>query len=402
MKLFGAVDLGSANFVVLAAQPSGSSWELLGWGKRRARGYEGGRLTDIDAAAEVLAGAVHDAEAMAGGTFVDVYAGVSGIYLLGEDKRVPVAIGGDTVTQADMDLAQDTLRAFPIPAGKKILHVLQQSYAIDQQPSIRQPLGMTGQLLEAEAHVVSADANALADLNRCLTKAGIRKAKLCASILGAAETATTVDERQMGVATLDWGAGVCDIAVFKDGMLRSVSALDLGGKVIDMDIAVTFRIPNAEAERLKREIGSAVQVPHDADEVRQVTTAAGDDTAEINAHVLAMTIEARVEEMFRQIGTHLETAGGASKLAAGVVISGGCANLEGLHKIAPEVLKMPLRIGRAHYAGPLYEDIANPEFATSAGLIEMHLGLVKEQPEHASKSLWRRLAKAFSPHSEGT
>lgn len=371
-NLVGAADLGSTQFVVLAAVLSGSSWELVGTGRARARGYDNGRLTDIAAAAQALGAALREAELVAGGKIERMISGLSGFHLSGEDKQVAVRIQTGTVAAEDIERAHETLRAFPIPQGMEILHIIRQFYSVDRQPGIRDPLGMTGSLLEAGAHVICAGANALADLSACLSKAGARHERSAAAVIASAMSATTADERRMGVAVLDWGGGICDIAVYKDDALFGVSSELVGGAKIDMDIAKTFRIPIDEAERIKRDIGSAVQVPDSAEHVMQVLDVTGEGTMQINAHLLSMAIESRVEEMLGILRKTLEDFTVAGELSAGVVLCGGNVLLTGLLKLAHDVLKMPVRLGYPRYSGPSHEDIATPEYTAAAGLLDMH------------------------------
>ncbi len=402
---FASVDLGSSQFVVTIAEQGGSSVEVAGVGKASAQGLERGMLTDISAASGALRSAVREAEVQAGDRVSAAIVGVSGEHLAGEDKRAGVKIQGGAATQGDVDHVLDTLQAYPIPPGREILHVIQQSFAIDERGGVRQPLGMTGTLLEAEAHVITAQANALANIRSCLQGAGLRAARMAAAPLASALATTTADERDMGVIALDWGAGTCEISVFRQGVLRSLLTLPQGCDLIDFDVAKTFRIPVAESKRIKRAIGSAVQVPQSVERIVEVSAADGSGTIEIDAHVLSMTIEARVEEMLGSMRAAIDEWRSGGELGGGIVMTGGGATLDGIREMAHEVLGMPVRIGAPSYAGTHHEDVAGPEFAAAMGLLMLHSeakAAARPAPDAQAPGIFSRLLAAFAPSGQAS
>ncbi len=367
-----SVTLGEDKFVALAARRKGASFEVLGCGTAASKGYSRGMITDIGEAAGALEGAVRQAEVMAG-TKVDgsAVAGLSGEHIQGVDRNAHVKIQGGAVTEADIDLALDTLQAFPLQPGQEILHVLEQEFVIDGQAGIRHPLGMRGSLLEADAHVVTAATNAAANHRSALEKASAAPRKLMSSALATGVAVTTEDEREMGVAALDWGGGTCDCITFRRGVPRRILSLPLGGADIDRDVAKIFHIPMASAERIKREIGSAEQVQVSEDEKVTVDASDSDRKVEIEPHVLSMTIQPRVEEMLEKIREALGPKLDKEALPAGVVLTGGTARLRGVVALANEVLHVPVRMGRPRYSGVNADLVEGPEFAASLGLLEL-------------------------------
>lgn len=379
-RLFGAVDLGEDQFVVLAASAVGNSFEVHGCGTAKARGYERGLIIDIDTAAQALAGAVRQAEIMAGGSIDgNIVAAVSGEHLSGKNRRSHVKIQGGAVTEDDVDLAMDTLQAFPLPAEMEILHVLEQEFVIDDQNSIRRPLGMTGSLLEADAHVVFARKSALANLRSCLAKAGAGAQRLMSAALAVGVAVTTEDERDLGVVAMDWGCGSCDYAVFQAGAPFRLRTVPCGGSDIDRDIAKIFRIPLAAADKLKRTIGSAVQVQVDNEAAMEVTDADGKSTKSVEPHVLSMTIQPRIDEMLDLIKRDLGSLLDKERLPGGIVLTGGLSQLPGIVQIINDEFAVPVRIGRTSYRGEHAEEVAGPESSVALGLLRLWMD------QHASQ-----------------
>lgn len=398
-----SVTLGEEKFVALAAQLKGTSFEVLGCGIASAKGYSRGMITDISEVSTALAGAIKQAEVMAG-VPVDghVVAGVSGEHIHGEDKHAHVKIQGGAVTEADIDLAMDTLQAFPIQPGFEILHVLEQEFVIDGQAGIRHPLGMRGSLLEADAHVVTATANILANMRSALEKAKASPMRLMSSALATGVAVTTEDERELGVVSLDWGGGTCDFIVFKAGVPRIVKSLSLGGLDIDKDIAKIFHIPMASAERIKRDIGSAEQVQVDEQAKVTLDAADSDKQVEIEPHVLSMTIQPRVEEMLEKIKEELGQGFNKEAMPAGVVLTGGMARLKGVAALANEVFSVPVRIGKSGYSGVNAELVSGPEFASSLGLLQLWSSQAEqtETLHQSQKSFGEWLAGLFGGSTE--
>lgn len=392
-----SVTLGEDKFVALAARRKGGSFEVAGCGTAASKGYSRGMITDIGEAAGALEGAVRQAEVMAG-TKVDgsAVAGLSGGHIQGDDRHAHVKIQGGAVTEADIDLAMDTLQAFPIQPGQEILHVLEQEFVIDGQAGIRHPLGMRGSLLEADAHVVTAASNAVANHRSALEKAGAAPRKMMSSALATGVAVTTEDEREMGVAAVDWGGGTCDCITFKRGVPRRILSLPLGGTDIDRDVAKIFHIPMASAERIKREIGSAEQVQVNEDEKVTVDASDSDRKVEIEPHVLSMTIQPRVEEMLEKLREALGPNFDKEAMPAGVVLTGGTARLRGVVALANEVLHVPVRMGRPGYSGVNADLVDGPEFAASVGLLELLASQEghTEQPRRAP-GLGEWLARLF-------
>lgn len=394
--IIGALDLGEGGFKVLAARGAGASLAVEGFGVADARGFARGRVTDINAAAEAVASAVRQAEVMADCSLDGrLVCSVGGDHLGNEIKKGHVKIQGGAVNRADIDLAIDTLQAFPIPAGRSILHVLEQEFFIDGKGRIRNPFGMSGQLLEVEALVVTAESNVIANLDACLAKAGVRPLRHMSAALAAGFATTTKDERAMGAIALDWGCGTCDYVVFKDEYAQRCDAVPCGGIDIDRDIAKIFTITLAAARQVKERIGSAEQVPVDSDASVEVKDADGVSTKPIEPHVLSMAIAPRVDEMLESLRAALPAELNKDSLPAGAVVAGGMAQLAGLAAVATSELSLKARVGRPQYAGPHAEDVASSEFATCFGLLQLWSGQEQADQDLPASGLLRWLRGVF-------
>ena len=386
-----AIDLGEDLFKVIIAEPKGTMYEIVAYGIVSAKGFARGSITNIGEVVTALEGAVRQATVMANTNINGrTIGGVSGDHLHGETKRGHVKIQGGDVTNADIELALDTLQAFPISNQMEILHVLEQNFLIDGHGDIRHPLGMQGHLLEAEALVITARKNALANIRSSLEKVNASSCKLMSSSLAAAVSVTTEDERDLGVIVFDWGSGTCDYTIFNRGNPFKIGMIKCGGIDIDRDIAKIFTISLASSQKVKHSIGSAVQVGINKDESITVKEADGVNTKEIEPHVLSMAIEARALEMLEIIKQEIGENLNKDMLPAGVVITGGMAKLRGIQETAHNELALPVRLGKPNYTGKHNEETTGAEFAVVHGLIQLWIsqGLSLAKPQTGNFISW--------------
>jgi cell division protein FtsA len=370
-RLRGAIDLGTTKVAALIAEETGAGMRVVGVGLAASDGLRQGVVTDIERAAECVVKAVADAERMAGAAPKMYNVGSAGEHIRSMNSRGVVSVMKPDVeiSAHDVTRALDAARKFSLPHDREIIHTLPQEFIVDSQRGIRQPAGMFGARLEARVHVVTASRPALDNLAKTLTLAGIELGEIVLEPLASGAAVLSEEERDAGAVVLDIGGGTTDVLVVADGAVVASGVIGLGGNNITSDIAYGLRTSPREAERLKVEHGCALSTRVPASDVVPVANMAGRGARRVTRQVLSGIIEPRVSELFALIDKQIASNGIKRSLSAGVVLTGGCALLEGMHELAEQVFDLPVRIGRPEGLEGLSEVVADPRFATGVGLL---------------------------------
>jgi cell division protein FtsA len=281
-----------------------------------------------------------------------------------------VAVSGKnrSVLREDVERVIEAARQVQIPQDSEVLHVLPQEYQIDGQDGISDPVGMSGDRLEANVHVVTVLASAAQNLVTCVNRAGVEVSELVLPALAAAEVALTPDERELGVALVDIGGGTSHLALFERGALWHTAVLPVGGDNVTKDIAVGLRTTIPEAERIKRHHASAMERVEDEEETIEVPPVGGRRARVISRAFLSDVVRARTEEMCRMVQSEIERAGLTEAINAGLVITGGGSALDGFAETAEQVFNLPVRPGMSRAVGGLVDEVNDPSCAVAVGL----------------------------------
>ena len=273
------------------------------------------------------------------------------------------------MAEGDVRRVIDAAKAVAIPMDREVIHVIPQEFVVDDQDGIREPLGMSGVRLEAKIHIVTAAVTSAQNIVKCANKAGLNVVDIVLEPLASAEAVLAGDERDLGVCLIDIGGGTTDIAVFGDGSIKHTSVLALGGYHITNDIAVGLRTPFDEAERIKKRFGVASARYLGSDDVITVPSVGGRRPREVSRKILCEIIEPRVDEILSLARQELMKAGLEDRIPSGVVLTGGCAALDGIAELAEEIFESPVRIGTPTRVGGLQDVVRSPMYATGVGLV---------------------------------
>jgi cell division protein FtsA len=273
------------------------------------------------------------------------------------------------VTRAAARRAIAGARAVSLPAGREILHVLPQDFVVDEQEGIGAPVGLTGARLEVNVHIVTGSQTATQNLVACVNRAGVEVQDTVIGQLAASETVLTADEKELGVAVVDIGAGTADLAIFERGSLWHTAVIAVGGDHFTNDIAVGLRTPIPDAEKVKRRAGCALSSMVEEDETIEVASVGGRRPRVMARRILSDILQPRAEEMFHLIWDEINKAGYEKSLNSGLVLTGGGAQLEGMSEIAEQIFDLPIRRGLPVGVGGLADHVSNPAFATAVGLV---------------------------------
>lgn len=369
-NIITGLDIGTSKIIALIGEVnSDGTIEIIGIGRQISRGLKKGVVIDIEATVNAIQRAVQEAELMAGCEVRTVYAGIAGSHIRSLNSHGIVAIRDKEVSQADVARVIEAAKAVAIPADQKILHILPQEFIIDYQGSIREPVGMAGVRLESRVHLVTGSVSAAQNIVKCVRRCGLEINDIILEQLASSHAVLTEDEKDLGVCLIDIGGGTTDIAIFSEGAIQHTAVIPIAGDQVTNDIAMALRTPTKAAEAIKLNHGCALSELANAGQMLEVPSVNDRPGRKISAKALSDVVSARYEELFILVRNELRRSGFEDRMAAGIVITGGAANVNGAIELAELCFEMPVRKGYAHHVAGLAEATENPSFATSVGLL---------------------------------
>jgi cell division protein FtsA len=365
------LDVGTTKTCCVIAEwaPAGGL-EIVGIGLAPCKGLRKGVVVNIDSTVESVKLAVSEAEQMAGLEVSSVLAGVAGGHIRGINSRGVVAVSGKhrEVSQADVDRALEAAKAVNMPPDREVIHALPQTYVVDDQDGVKEPVGMSGVRLEVEVHLVTGAVTSVQNVIRSVNRAGLQVQDIVLEPLACSEAVISAEEKELGILLIDIGGGTTDVALFRDGAIWYTGILALGGDHISNDIAVGLRTPTAEAEDLKKRYGCALTALVREDEAIDVPSVGGRKPRQISRQVLSEIVQPRVEEIFTLVARDLTRAGFQDTAAAGVVVTGGTSIMQGVPELAEQIFDLPVRRGMPTGVGGLADVVRTPICSTGVGL----------------------------------
>ncbi len=369
-NLIVGLDIGTSKVVAIVGEINeDGDIEVVGIGSHPSRGLKKGVVVNIESTVHSIQRAVEEAELMAGCDIHSVYTGIAGSHVRSLNSHGIVGIRDSEVSPGDVDRVIDAARAVAIPADQKILHILPQEFVIDGQEGIREPVGMSGVRLEAKVHMVTGAESAAQNIVKCVQRCGLEVDDIVLEQLASSYSVLTEDEKELGSCIVDIGGGTTDIAVFLHGAIQHTAVIPIAGDQVTNDIAVSMRTPTQYAEEIKIKYACALSQLANPDETIEVPSVGDRPPRRLARQTLAEIVEPRYEELFGLIRDELRRSGFEELIAAGVVITGGSAKMEGAVELAEEVFHMPVRLGSPQYVEGLKEVIRNPIHATGVGLL---------------------------------
>jgi cell division protein FtsA len=372
-KLVTALDVGSSKVSALIAEPTeDGELRILGTGQRESRGVKRGFIADMEKSETAIREAVEQAERIAGTNIDRAFVGFAAGGLDSTVASVEVDIGGRRIERRDIDdllaVGRDSIDP---DKGQMILHALPALYTLDGLQGVKKPLGLHAGKLAVDIHVVTAEPAPVRNLDLCVRSAHLGVEAIVASPVAAGKACLSEEERELGVALVELGAGVTNVSVFAGGMLVGLKSLAMGGVDITDDIASAFGTRRTEAERMKCFYGSAMTSPRDNHEMIEMAPIAGQqegiEAARIPRGQLVAVIRHRLEHLTGEIAGALKELGFTGPFGRQVVLTGGGSELKGIADYAQGVLGRAVRVGRPNLPG-LPEAHSGPAFTTLAGL----------------------------------
>lgn len=404
-NLIVGIDIGTSKIVTIIGEiaPDDVSVHIIGIGSHPSKGLKRGVVVNIESTVQSIQRSVEEAELMAGCQVQSAFTGIAGSHIRSFNSHGIVAIRGPEVTQADVDRVIDAARAVAIPADQKILHILPQEFIIDNQDGIREPVGMSGVRLEAKVHIVTGAVSAAQNIVKCVERCDLHVADVILEQLASSYSVLTDDEKDLGVCMIDIGGGTTDIAIFTDGAIRHSAVIPIAGDQVTNDIAIALRTPTQNAEKIKISCACALTEMADESDMIDVPTVGSRKSTAISRRALAEVCEPRYEELFMLVRAELRRSGFEDFVAAGVVLTGGAAQIPGAIELAERVFEMPVRLGIPQHVTGLADVVKNPMYATGVGLLlygyhqrfESQPNMQGNKQVSNGRTLWQRMKGWF-------
>lgn len=376
-KISVGLDIGTTKIVAMIGRKNEyGKTEVLGIGKSKSMGVHRGVVNNITQTIQSIQQAVQEAEAESGVKIEDVTVGVAGQHIrsLQHSDYITRPNSELVIDEDDIDRLINQVHKLVMLPGEEIIHVLPQEYKVDGQAEIKEPIGMYGGRLEANFHVVVGQVSSIRNIGRCVKSSGLELEGITLEPLASANAVLSQEEKEAGVALIDIGGGTTDLAIFKDGIIRHTAVIPFGGNVITEDIKEGCSIIEKQAELLKIKFGSAWPGENKDNEIVSIPGLRGREPKEITLKNLSRIIHARVEEIIEQVYVEIRNYGHEDqkkKLIAGIVLTGGGAQLKHLKQLVEYITGMDTRIGfpNEHLAGDSDKEVASPLYATAVGLV---------------------------------
>ncbi len=383
-----AIDIGTTKIVAIVGRKNeNGKLDVLGMAKTPSKGVKRGVVLNIEETVNAIRAVTEEAQAKSGVRLKDVFVGIAGQHIRSVRNRGYINRDPDEeeISRDDIMALIADMRKIPVEVGEEIIHVLPQEFIVDNETGVKNPVGMSGRRLEGNFHIVLGQTASARNIEKCVHKAGLDIHQLILEPLASAEAALTEDEKEAGVALVDIGGGTTDIAVYYDNVIRHTAVIPFGGNVVTHDIKEGCSILQRQAESLKIQFGSALGDIAQEDKVVTIPGISGREPKEISFKSLAYIIQSRMEEIIDAVIFEVENSGYLDKLAAGVVLTGGGALLRHLPQLVKFRTGLDVRVGlpNEHLAGDSDQEVNQPMYSTSVGLVLKGYELLEQARAHA-------------------
>ncbi len=419
-RIITALDVGSSKIcTIIASVAEGSDKpQVIGVYSHPSAGVKKGVIVNIDEATNAIAESLAAAERMAGITVSSVYATIGGKHITSINSRGVVAVSKDEINEDDTYRAIENARTISIPPSREILHIVPREFIVDSEGGIKDPIGMSGTRLEVDTHIISATTTALQNLVKCIQQNGLSVDNIVFNGWASSHSVLTDTEKELGVTLLDIGGGTTSVCVFQEGAISYSGCIPLGGMSVTSDLAIGLQISLEDAEKLKVNFpkallsaerkdtsaedlekpaisrrGEVKKVPEKKEnkDMIDVSNLQIKDHPTISQTMYQQIVDARMEEILEMVANQVTQAGFDIAMPAGVVLTGGSAQLHDITKVAQKVIGVPARIGTPCGLSGMVEEISTPEFSSCQGLVKYAL---LEEVDISSTATGARGAKA--------
>lgn len=382
------LDIGTHKIItIIGTKTDEGNIDIIGLGSEKSAGLRQGMVIDIEETISAISKSLEEAEQMAGQTIESAFLGIGGSHIESSNSKGVIAVSraDGEIIEEDVNRVIEAARAVSIPTNREIIHVVPRIFTVDGQEGIHDPIGMTGIRLEVDAHVISGSTPAIKNLSKCVYQAGLDINELVFNPLASSQILLDKQQKEVGVALIDIGAGTTELAVFEQGDILHSAVLPLGSAHITNDIAIGLRTSIETAEKIKRQYGKASSQGILEEEEIDLTKIDKSEEQKASKKYVAEIVEARLTEIFSHISDQLKSINREANLPAGVILCGGGSKINGLVSAVKEALRLPVQIGKPKIEiSGLIDKISDPTYCTAIGL--MVWGINAEMSEVKSSS----------------
>lgn len=368
-----SLDIGTTKICAIAARKNEKGKiEILGMGKAPSRGLNRGVIANINLTVQSIEKAISIVEEKIGMELKNVSVGIAGQHIKSLQHRATNMRDTPTeeITKKDIEKLANDMYKLLLPPGDEIIHVIPQEYTIDNEENIKEPIGMSGGRIEAECHIITGQVTATKNIHKCVEKVGLEVEDLILEPIASCAAVLDDEELEAGVALVDIGGGTTDLAIFQDGIIRHTAVIPLGGNIVTDDIKQGCQVMRNQAEILKVKFGAAMALEAQENEVVSIPGLRGREPKQISRKNLSHIIQARMEEIMDAVLYEIKRSGYEEKLIAGVVVTGGGAQLKFLKDLIEGMSGMDCRVGipNEKLEAGYPKELDSPMYATSVGL----------------------------------
>lgn len=386
------LDIGTTKICVIVGRKANhGKIEVLGVGKAESAGVTRGVVSNIQKTVQGILQAVEEASGQSNVDIKVVNVGIAGQHIKSLQHRGILTRKDlqNEIQRKDLEKLIEDMFKLVMPPGEEIIHVLPQEFTVDNEPGIKDPIGMAGVRLEANFHIISGHVNAVKNIMKCVLNANLETQQLVLEPLASSEAVLSEEEKEAGVVLVDIGGGTTDVAIFHEGIIRHTAVIPFGGNSVTEDIREGCSVMRTQAEALKVRFGSALADENRENEIICVPGLRGREPKEISVKNLAYVIQARMEEIIEHVYYEIKSSGYEKKLIAGIVITGGGAQLKHLSQLVEYVTGLDCRIGYPNehlaknevLAKNIYDELKSPLYATGIGLLIKGIEKEREMAE---------------------
>ena len=391
-EIIVGLDIGTTKIATIVGRVNEyNKIEILGSGKSESIGVKRGVVSNIEHTVNSIQKAIREAEIKSGVNIETVSVGIAGQHIKSLQHHGGLIRNNndDEINQEDIDRLNENMYKLAMSPGEEIIEVIPQEYMIDGERDITEPVGMSGISLEANFHIITGQTAAAKNIYKCVRKANLEVTELILEPIASAESVLSEEEKEAGVVLVDIGGGTTDIAIFQDGIIRHTAVIPFGGDIITDDVKEGCTIIKKHAEELKVKFGSALASENKEQEIVAIPGLRGRPPKEISLKNLAGIIHARMEEIIEHIHFEIKNSGCENKLIAGIVLTGGGAQLLHIAQLTEFITGMDTRIGypNEHLGQDVPEEIASPMYATGVGLVMIGLERSKKSRMKEERAL---------------
>ena len=364
-------DIGTTKIcVVIAKKDSNGQLEIIGFGEENSNGLKKGVIVNIDNTVKSIKKAVEAAEMMAGVEVEYLTVGIAGGQVNGINSNAVIGRNraDKEISEEDVERVVHSAQTISIPSDREIIHVIPQEFSVDDQDGILNPVGMSGVRLKTDVHLVTCSKTATQNIHRSVERAGYKVEDIVLQPIASAEAILNDDEKELGAIVIDIGGGTTDIIFYINNSIYHTYVIPIGGDLVTKDISFGLRTPKISAELIKKQYGNTLPDRIDSDDYFSVPLVGGNEPTNISSKMLAEIIHPRMAELFNLIGEEIERTGYRSKIAAGIILTGGASQMEGILELSEQHLNYPCRLGKPYEISGLSESVDNPKYSTAVGL----------------------------------